>query len=159
MIEAKISNKKNPRLAVNTPLYKMIAILLILKHCHDNTKNDKQQGITMGLLQIYLWGLISKTNLKKLVGLKQRKIIDSLPFYYDDSLQTILSCSVINGFIETKAKSQKIEYDLTLKAYVFLSEITAESIVTDINMQLSQLGLLPKNITENLTINWNHVSI
>lgn len=142
MIEKIFIAKSCPIYSTSTSIYKLVAILLILK---------KINRVTIGKLQIYLWGLENDTNRKQLKHWKNNSRITNAPYLMDEDIMPIISQCISNHFVKIETnKSGKTFFLLDCGATHFLNQILNLELTSELNSHLDEIGKITDTLLDNL---------
>ncbi|WP_277638471.1 hypothetical protein [Bacteroides graminisolvens] len=142
MIEKVFTAKSYPIYSSATSLYKLVAILLILK---------KMNKVTIGKLQVYLWGLENEVNLNQLKRWKVEKRITDAPWLTEEDFMPIVSQCISNHFVKVETnKSQKTSLLLDLGAETFLRQISDLELTAELNASLEEIGKITDTLLDNI---------
>lgn len=142
MITKIFTPKENLIVTTSTPLYKLVAIILIV---------NKFNAISVSKLQVYMWGLQNKENQKKLKIWKEQDRVTEVPWVLEDDIMPIISQCIDNHFLKLETnKSKKVVVSLGLNANHFLQEIEKLELVNELNNSLTYIGKLTDKMLENI---------
>lgn len=142
MITKIFTPKENLIVTTSTPLYKLVAIILIV---------NKFNAISVSKLQVYMWGLQNKENQEKLRIWKEQNRVTEVPWGLEDDIMPIISQCIDNNFLKLETnKSKKVVVSLGLNANHFIQEIKKLELVNELNNSLTYIGKLSDNMLENI---------
>ncbi len=151
MIERDIRKDMTATPSVLSPIYKMIVLLLLLKHYNS------KKGVTIGRIQVYLWGMSGKENRNALSNYRENGMIGELPITPDPNLRILLADAEQRGWIEhVEDGKYKMRYLLTLQGQTFLYELRNMDINKEIEEGLQEIGNLPETKLNNVNYVWNY---
>ena len=115
MIEREIKDDVTGIPSVLNPIYKMMIVLLLLKH------NTSKKGVTIGRIQVYLWGMSGSRNRRVLSEYRKNGMLGELPITPDSQLSILLADAEQRGWIEQMEDGKsKMRYLLTLQGQALL---------------------------------------
>ena len=151
MIERNIRTGMPNTPSVLNPIYKMMIVLMLLKH------STSEKGVTIGRIQVYLWGMSSRKNRSTLSSYRKNGMINELPITPDSNLRILLTEVEQRGWIEQVEDNQnKMRYLLTLQGQAFLYNLRNMDIYKEIETGFKEIGNLPETKLNNINYIWNY---
>lgn len=151
MIERDIKSDMTATPSVLNPIYKMMVVLLLLKH--SKLKN----GVTIGRIQVYLWGMSGGKNKRILSEYRKNGTVGELPITPDPQLRLLLAEAEQRGWIEQVEDGvYKMRYQLTLQGQTFLYELRDMDIYKEIEKGFQEIGNLPETILKDVNYVWSY---
>lgn len=142
MITKIFTPKPSPIRTVSTSLYKIVAIMLIIK---------RFENLSIPKLQVYMWGLQYRENLQKLKMWKIQNKVTEAPWLLEDDIIPIISQCISNHFLKIETnKSKKVTVALDSAANDFLQAINEVELVQELNDCLNEIGKLTDKMLENI---------
>lgn len=142
MITKIFTPKPNPIWTTSTSLYKLVAIMLIVK---------KFKSISIPKLQVYTWGLQNDENKQMLKLWKLQNKLTEAPWLLEDDVIPIVSQCIYNHFLKIETnRSKKVSVVLDFSANIFFQEIKDVELVNELNSCLNEIDKLTDKMLENI---------
>lgn len=127
--------------SVSTDLFKLIAVILIVK---EFTK------ISLTKLQIYIWGVQDEDNAKALRHWREEGRITNAPWVAEDDIAPIVMTCIANNLLRSERNSNKVSVMLDYKADGFISRVKDLELSREIIDSLKSIGNLTDKQVNNL---------
>lgn len=145
MIEFNFSERPIERRVELSPTFIRLATLTIL----DKYPNQKY---SISQIQVYLWGLLSQNNMKKLYILKNKGTIDVIPIYDIPELDAIMGELCINHIV----KINGAKYQISLEGQKLMSQLKNEDLMIELKGAISSIGYLGESVLNNINLSLNY---
>lgn len=145
MIEFNFSERPIERRVELSPTFIRLATLTIL----DKYPNQKY---SISQIQVYLWGLLSQNNMKKLYILKNKGTIDVIPIYDIPELDAIMGELCINHIVTINGA----KYQISLEGQKLMSQLKNEDLVIELKGAISSIGYLGESVLNNINLSLNY---
>lgn len=151
MIEREIKDDVTGIPSVLNPIYKMMIVLLLLKH------NTSKKGVTIGRIQVYLWGMSGSRNRRVLSEYRKNGMLGELPITPDSQLSILLADAEQRGWIEQMEDGKsKMRYLLTLQGQALLYNLRDLDIYKEIEIGFHEIGYLPETKLNDINYVWSY---
>lgn len=151
MIKRNIKPDMTATPSVLNPVYKMMVLLLLLKH------NTSKIGVTIGRIQVYLWGMSGSRNRRTLSNYRKSGMVGELPITPDSQLRLLLADAEQRGWIEqVEDGAYRMRYQLTLQGQTFLYDLREMDVYKEIENGFNEIGNLPETKLNDVNYAWNY---